>query len=1258
MLLPSESDIELKFGRDPDRHAFPTFCNALIAQEAPRAPTFPVLSSKPGPDGGLDGEWDLTGVDEFEPTAVARAGWNIYQFKTIDVAAFGSAKAVTELCRRVRGAVAEVISRLQKPQAPALYVLFTNLSLGLASESSNSAKRRLNKQRARVRAALLEGAPEGVAVEIIDAGQIAGFVARLPTLRLAWFAHGRGATWQEMQGRERRETRVDIPLLGRDKELAELQGWLGDKDVRVITLSGPNSVGKTRLALEATRTLAPITVFAEDAAALLRDGIDSLARSGREVVIVLEDPPADAAARLASQAVGSQHVVKLLVTMPSPAHAPVVRLGDERRVKASRVAALTGDSPRRLVEISNPELDSNLRDWIIQQAGGLPGVLVDAALMGNDLRREAGTLREQITHKYRQRLTEKVGKEAIPVVQALCPLVYVGLGQSFQELHTLLAQVAPEISEASARRVIGELEPLGYVRRRGEYVAVVPPLFAAGLLEELLRIDLPLPERLYKTLNAAARIRLLERLVTVELPEFATFWSFIFGEDGPFGDGQHFSSEKFELLEYLARAVPVRTAYFLRQHAETVWLQLAPNSSQDAFRLWAAINTLLDEPATAVVAFEMLTLFAQREAEASEPTRATMTRGFSECFVYWYPRAIPYEQREAVVESLLASPNLLHQQLGMEVIVVATNPPHSLSGGNVRAQRLGSGPRDGFTRGYQEFLVRMMQRRLALCIGENPVRRTVALRELPAAISELQRHLPVQDTMAIIRETLRSYLDGKLQIDPVEVYRSVLWVRNSYKRSSQEPNQTSWLPQWQAVIAELDDLLTRLVGGVFEHRLSIAVGHPYDHNEVLFESRKLHGFQVQLLQLAREVCQEPQSMTDAAWARTVGVKESYGASQFISFLGENDKSHLHFPALYARAVDWQGGQFLGLYLRGVASHSSEWVEMTLDELVASSTTPKLAALLSVRAADPTPANRLRLKTLLSGQKVSAREVATAFSGGRWLDDLPHEEVLKVFEFITATPGHERDLLGVASLYLYGGKPLPQILFPIVEQALFTPASPHTRDAFECDQVSAGLARADLDAGFKLLRKAIQQLSNRSEWDWRGSWNPFEFPGTHDFWEYLRAQDPERAYNHLGEWNPASHWPDLRGHRDGHLLDLPSHQSVLLDIARRNMAAAQVFARCLQPTQPNFFEFVYSLLDIHGDAHPVVASLNAALTGHFSFGSEFDHLTSVNELAKAQLKRPELRPAARRWLEALCQIVKMRQEQSHDYFRSSEPPLWD
>lgn len=47
------------------------------------------------------------------------------------------------------------------------------------------------------------------------------------------------------------------PLLGRDREVDALCQALGDSDVRLVTLTGPPGVGKTRLALEVAAQLAP-----------------------------------------------------------------------------------------------------------------------------------------------------------------------------------------------------------------------------------------------------------------------------------------------------------------------------------------------------------------------------------------------------------------------------------------------------------------------------------------------------------------------------------------------------------------------------------------------------------------------------------------------------------------------------------------------------------------------------------------------------------------------------------------------------------------------------------------------------------------------------------------------------------------------------------------------------------------------------------------------------------------------------------------
>ena len=45
--------------------------------------------------------------------------------------------------------------------------------------------------------------------------------------------------------------RPTTPLLGRDRELTDLEALIADPVVRLVTLTGPGGAGKTRLALEA-----------------------------------------------------------------------------------------------------------------------------------------------------------------------------------------------------------------------------------------------------------------------------------------------------------------------------------------------------------------------------------------------------------------------------------------------------------------------------------------------------------------------------------------------------------------------------------------------------------------------------------------------------------------------------------------------------------------------------------------------------------------------------------------------------------------------------------------------------------------------------------------------------------------------------------------------------------------------------------------------------------------------------------------------
>ena len=828
------------------------------------------------------------------------------------------------------------------------------------------------------------------------------------------------------------------------------------------------------------------------------------------------------------------------------------------------------------------------------------------------------------------------------------------VGEESSELPVLLAHVAPELQVASVLRRLHELEGLGFLRRQGEYVAVVPPMFAAGLFYDLAQVNRALPKQLMASLDLAGRKRLLERLVAVELPDAAPFVSFVFGPGGPFGDPEGFS-DNLELLGYVARALPGETARFLWRQLDDVWRDVVHRGQNGMEHLLEAVNELMEEPATTTRAFSVLTDLAMREALESDGTAAA--NDFAECFIYWYPRSISYSEREAAVESMLTSPEISLRTLGLKAIITATNPPDTLSGRSVTARRLGSKPHYGTWNDVWEFLIGMVNRRLALCRGKEPELRATALDKLPATISRLSHALRVEDTMQIVRAISEPYFEGALQLDPVELRENVKWLRGYYQRSSDESEQEQQQQRLSKAIGELDALSARIESGTFDHRLRLATGRTFDYDDVVFEERNLHKYQVGLLELAREACCDPQLMTVAAW-ELLGEQDALNSGEFSIFLGESDQTHCHFSALLARAVDWQWSRLLGFYLSGAIKSAPSWVESTLDKMLSSPETSKSALVTAIRGIGPTPTNRLRLKQLLRDHAVPAGEVALAFSSGRWLDGLPLEEVRDVLRFILSEPDHEPAMMKVVSLYLHHHRPLPRELFDVVIPVLKAPIHARMRSNYELDQIATGLAITDLGAGLNLLKEALQSLSDVKSKSWWMSWNPFESYGTRDFWEYLRTQCPYRAYGILGEWNAQAREPEERDHAQRYLLDLASHQDILVNIARTNRNAACIFAECVRSAQPGFFQFAYELVEIYPNDKDVIKALTSALISISGFGREYDRLTKECDSVTAELKRSELSSAARQWLESLNETIATWRSESHRHFEPFEPPFLD
>ena len=92
-------------------------------------------------------------------------------------------------------------------------------------------------------------------VAIMGAAHISASLNDLPHLRSAYFViqgfRTWAAAWQAHAALAISGAAVD--LVGRDEGLEQLAGWVDDPQVRAVILTGPHTIGKTRLVLEATR---------------------------------------------------------------------------------------------------------------------------------------------------------------------------------------------------------------------------------------------------------------------------------------------------------------------------------------------------------------------------------------------------------------------------------------------------------------------------------------------------------------------------------------------------------------------------------------------------------------------------------------------------------------------------------------------------------------------------------------------------------------------------------------------------------------------------------------------------------------------------------------------------------------------------------------------------------------------------------------------------------------------------------------------
>ncbi|HRE83566.1 MAG TPA: ATP-binding protein, partial [Opitutaceae bacterium] len=477
--------IEMTFGQANSGAAFANFCNAVVTSTSVSAALgYPVLSERPGPDGSFDGEWTIPAATSIS-TTFGMPGWNVFQYKARAIVGLQRNAQISGIKSTLRGAAQEIAQRTVNKGAPAHYVLFTNLQLGLETSTTTSANAVLSRYRTELETAVRDGSAADLKVTVFDAADLAAVVNSHPGLRLTYFGASVARSWDEAWAATAQYAAVPtLDLVGRQDELKQLATLLSDESVRVIQISGQMGIGKTRLALEATRHDRARTTVVDDADEFARLGLASLATTPLPRYFLLDDPASQTALHLFRTAVAHSGF-KLVVTVPTREKLPRLALVDHPSVRTIHIDPLKPDEAASLLTAANQSLDHNTRDWILHRAGGVPELILAAAHHGKDLRKKTDDLKSALLGKFLERIEREVGAEGVELLVHCSVMQWIVADGTHSEIPKLLTSFGSQTSPVRAAFLLDRFVGFGVVRRRGESISVIPPLFASALAERV-----------------------------------------------------------------------------------------------------------------------------------------------------------------------------------------------------------------------------------------------------------------------------------------------------------------------------------------------------------------------------------------------------------------------------------------------------------------------------------------------------------------------------------------------------------------------------------------------------------------------------------------------------------------------------------------------------------------------------------------------------------------------------------------------------
>ncbi len=1174
-------------------------------------------------DGGIDAEWSVEIQDDGRavPTPILGPGWNVFQYKKRDIIAQDRRRVISSLKSSLRGAASDLVKKDKGGRYPNRYVLFVNVDLK-------------GSDRLAIKKKILEGYPEAsnLHVEIVGATEFAYLLNNYPHLRAAYFTPSSFKTWEEAYNAHKRQKlfRVGVELMGREEELDRLRSFVDDPRVRVIVLSGSHDIGKSRLALEATRHRPHDVVLALDPRSLQLSDYRSLGTDRGNVICIVEDPEPDAVELLINESLSSSGL-KLIITLPTVANAPAPSYGHDERVQSVHLGPLTEENARKLLRVTGQPLGFEIETWILGQAGGIPGILLAAASVGNSLQSGLGNFARAVAQAFETRIREELGPDALKCARLFSILTHVGiLGEVEAELRLICHLFGDGWTPNTALLFLADLDQAGLARRGGSFAEITPPLLANYLVSQLLQGRRDEMFALFGKLSESGCTRFLRRLTEVKGEEVERFWNEVFAPGGLLRNFQT-ALDHIHLLQLIAGAVPDRTLRVLEQGLlqTTRDERLAIAGNQRRKLMWT-LEQLFFRLKTSRRAIRLLWLLAEAE---NETYGNNATGVLTECLAPRHPQVpLPLYERIELLREFVSEG--VSEQGKLFVIQVIKG---ALDHKEVFHLRHSTGPepfdsRPIFTYGDLANYCRDLVDILFRLADEKGEVATQALKVLPDATADMGFYARPHETIERFRRLVNWGRSGKNGLDVSSLYGALRLLRDRLSRSFDGPEfPAERRREFEGYIAQVEQLRLELETASFATRLKRWAGKPaYSDYRDGFMSGTSPRFETELVRLANEAARDP-SLLNAELVEWLLSPLAQRSEVFFFFLGERDERQIFRKQMEIVGQQPEGARVFSAYWDGWAKRDQKAAEERLEELASSKTVTGDAIVQATAklGVDQTAVDRM--KTQIQTGRVDPQHAGWIILAHRWLEKLTEEPFEQLLQVIAGEAfEHAATVIDMLSNWIYLDRPLQGSLADFAWRCLEQdPPSKAPADPWDFDLLAAKLAQDDPERGFDLLEKLVL----KDERNINSHWDPLDGHGDHQFWNALHTKDRKRL---IGLLLDAARTDALRqfhiSWRLRGLLDQEGDKELLLAFAE-NVEDARIIADWTTSAKPGFWPIAFGLVQIHPHDATVLSNLTAGLEqqGTWVYGSISQLYRERKQEVEQILQEPSTPPEVRTWL---------------------------